>query len=83
MMCEKISLLDVMAVQMGCMYLSDLRFLNSGQRALLAQKLERPTAEDKDLRDWNDALQYLTGDGQPRATAEEARAALIAGLSAP
>lgn len=83
MMCEKISLLDVMAVQMGCMYLSDLRFLNGGQRALLAQKLERLTAEDEDLRDWNDALQYLTGDGQPRATAAQARAALIAGLSAP
>ena len=78
----QVSLLDVMSMEMRCAYLSDLRFLNGGQRALLAQKLERLTAEDEDLCDWNDALQYLTGDSQPRATAAQAKAALIAGLSA-
>lgn len=77
-----LSLLDVMSIQMRCDYLSDLRFLNGGQRALLAQKLERLTAKAEDLPDWNDALQYLTGDSQPRATAAQAKAALIAGLSA-
>ena len=77
-----LSLLDVLSMKMRCDYLSDLRFLNGGQRALLVQKLERLTAEDEDLPDWNDALQYLTGDSQPRATAAQAKAALIAGLSA-
>lgn len=82
MMCEKISLLDVMAVQMGCMYLSDLRFLSSGQRVALARKLEKIPPRTSDLHDWNDALDYLVG-GPAQPTAEEARAALIAGLSAP
>lgn len=78
-----LSLLDVMSIQMGCTYLSDLHFLNSDQRALLAGKLNRLTPKDADLHDWNDALEYLTGDSRPRATAEQAKAALIAGLSAP
>lgn len=85
--CEKkaggTSLLDLLTVQMGCDYLSDLRFLDSTRRAALAEKLKRLPAEVSSLRDWNDALQYLTGDGIPRATAEEARAALIAGLTEP
>lgn len=48
------------------------------QRVLLAGKLNRLTPKDADLHDWNDALEYLT-----RATAEQGKAALIAGLSAP
>ena len=75
-------LLDLIAIQMGCTYLSDLRFLDSPQRAALAERLKRLTPKSSDLRDWNDALQYLTGDS-PKATAEDARAALIAGLTAP
>lgn len=35
------SLLDLVSIQIGCEYLSDLRFLDSGQRAALAWKLER------------------------------------------
>lgn len=35
------SLLDLLSIQMGCMYLSDLRFLSPEQRRYLAQKLER------------------------------------------
>ena len=35
-----------------------------------------------ELREWNDALEYFTG-ARPCANAEEARTALIAGLSAP
>lgn len=77
-----VCLLDLIAIQTDCTYLSDLRFMDSTQRAALAERLKRLTPRASDLRDWNDALQYLTGDGQPRATAEEARAALIAGLSA-
>lgn len=76
------SLLDLMSIQMGCDYLSELRFLDHARRAELAEKLGRFPAEDADLHDWNDALNYLTGDGQPRATAEQAKSALIAGLTA-
>lgn len=77
-----LSLLDTLAMQMGCDYLSDLRFLDGAQRAALAEKLKRIPAQTSDLHDWNDALEYLTGDSRPRADAEQARAALIAGLSA-
>lgn len=78
-----ISLLDALAVEMQCGNISDLRFLNGGQRKLLARRLERLTAADADLRDWNDALAYLTGDREARPTAAQAKSALIAGLSAP
>lgn len=80
MMHEKMSLLDVMAAQMGCEYLSDLRYLDSGQRAALAEKLGELAPKASDLRDWNDALEYLTGQ-PPQSSTEQARAALIAGLS--
>lgn len=76
-------LLDLMAVQMGCTYLSDLHDLDREQRLFLAERLKPLHAREADLRDWNDALHYLTGDDEPRATAEEAQTALIAGLSAP
>lgn len=76
-----ISLLDVLSIRMGCTYLSDLRFLDGAQRAMLAGKLERIPARAADLRDWNDALEYLTGDSRPMADPEQARAALIAALA--
>ena len=74
-------LLDLIAILVGCTYLSDLKFLNYTQRVKLAEKLKLLTPRGADLRDWNDALQYLIGDRQSRATAEEAKAALIAGLT--
>lgn len=76
------SLLDLLTAQMGCDYLSDLRFLDSTQRAALAERLKWLPDRASSLRDWNDAV-YLTGDSVPRVTAEEVKAALIAGLTAP
>lgn len=78
---EKMSLLDMMAAQMGCEYLSDLRYLDSGQRAQLARKLKKLPTQIAGLRDWNDALEYLTGDAHSKAEARQARDALIAGLT--
>lgn len=78
----EMSLLELIAIQMGCDYLSDLSGLSNTQRTILAEKLERLPARESDLRDWNDALRYLTGDSIPKATAEDARAALISGLTA-
>lgn len=80
-MCKETSLLDAMAIQMGCDYLSDLRFLDSSQQAVLAEKLKNLPSSMSDLHDWNDALQYLIGQ-PPQSDAEQAKAALIVGLSA-
>lgn len=82
-MTVQLSILDVMSIQMGCDYLSDLRFLDKAQQAELAEKLKKLPARESDLHDWNDALEYLTGDSRPKATAEEARTALISGLTSP
>lgn len=70
------SLLDLLSIQMGCMYLSDLRFLSLEQRCYLAQRLNRLTPREKDLRDWNDALNYLTG-APPMDTAQAAKEQLV------
>ena len=70
----------MMRVLLGCAYLSDLRFLNRDQRRFLAQRLALIPADDADLPEWNDALEYLTGAGRS-PSAEQARAALIAALS--
>lgn len=61
----ELSLLDLLTLQMNCTYLSDLRSLDGCQRAIIAHRLERLPARAEDLRDWNDALEYLTG-GAPR-----------------
>lgn len=70
------SLLDLMSIQMGCMYLSDLRFLSPEQRRYLAQKLDRLTPREEDVREWNDALDYLTG-APPEETAQAAKEQLV------
>ena len=56
-----LSLLEFLAYKAGCPYLSDLRFLSQEQRQYLAHKLDRLTPRNEDVRDWNDALNYLTG----------------------
>ena len=76
------SLLDLIAIQMGCMCLSDLRFLTGAQKTRLAYKLEHLTPREEDLRQWNDALEYLTGAAS-EASALEAKQRLIQLLSDP
>lgn len=72
----KMSLLDFLAYEMKCEYLSDLRDLSAGQKEKLADAIESMEASDGDIRDWNDALEYLTG-AQAKGTAADAKAALI------
>lgn len=79
-MIVKQSLLDLLAIQMKCEYLSDLRFLSLEQRRYLAQKLDRLTPREEDLYDWNDALKYLT-DALPEQTAQAAKVRLVELLS--
>ena len=76
----KIDLLEALSIQADCTYLSDLKHLDGLHRARLVRALERVPPDAAELREWNDALEYLTG-AQPHANAEQARAALIAGLS--
>lgn len=76
------SLLDLLSIQMGCMYLSDLRFLSLEQRRHLAGRLELLTLLEKDIREWNDALDYLTG-APPEDTAQAAKERLVHLLSQP
>lgn len=75
-------LLDLLSIQMGCMYLSDLRFLSPEQRRYLAQRLERLTPREEDVWEWNDALAYLTG-APPEHTAQAAKERLVSLLSQP
>lgn len=77
---KTLSLLDTLSAQIGCTYLSDLRFLDTLQHRRLAEILKYISAEAFELREWNDALYYLTGDGQSKADAEQAKAALITWL---
>jgi len=76
------SLLDLLSIQMGCMYLSDLRFLSPEQRRYLARRLELLTPREEDVREWNDALDYLTG-APPEDTAQAAKERLVHLLSQP
>ena len=76
------SLLDLMSIQMGCMYLSDLRFLSPEQRRYLARRLELLTPREEDVREWNDALDYLA-EAPPEDTARAAKERLVHLLSQP
>ena len=74
-----LSLLDFLAHQVGSTYLSDLPRM-SGAR--LVRELEQIPAEAASLRDWNDALDYLTG-APPEDTAQAAKERLVHLLSQP
>ena len=74
------SLLNTLSKQMGCVYLSDLRFLDTLQHRRLVEILKYISVEDFELREWNDALYYFTGINQPKPDAEQSKAALITWL---
>lgn len=73
-------LLEYLSYRAGCAYLSDLKYIDSWQKARLARVLEKIPVGAVDLRTWNDALAYLA-QAPPANTAEDARARLIAALS--
>lgn len=81
-MTAKIALLEFMQVRMGFSYLSDLQFLSNCERMRLARVLADIPAASATLREWNDALMYLS-NGPPEQTAEAARERLIQSLSHP
>lgn len=73
-------LLEVLSMQAGCMYLSDLHDLSDWQRERLRHTLRHLPPDAAPLKEWNDALLYLS-KGPPEQTAEAARARLIQFLS--
>jgi hypothetical protein len=73
----RMSLLDLLSARMNCMNLSDLRFLDRYERIRLRHEINKIPAEAASCKEWNDALQYLAGDSRARATAREAKAALL------
>ena len=72
-------LLENLARQMGCEYLSDLKYLDTASRAVLAGLIQHTGVEQATREDWNDALTYLTGQ-PPQPDAETARQALLRAL---
>lgn len=56
---QLISLLDFLANKVGCMYLSDLRSINSTECRMLKRCIEKISAEQFVAREWQDALEYL------------------------
>lgn len=73
-------LLELLSMQMRCLYLSDLRSLTPDQKKSLLLKLENIEPKDEDIREWNDTLEYLVG-APPENTAKLARRRLMAYLS--
>lgn len=77
---HKRSLLDLLVIQTGCVYISNLKFLPPLWRHRLALTIEeRIPAEDYSLEEWNAVLRYMEKRG-PKRDAESARVALIHSL---
>lgn len=77
-----LGLLELAASRLGCEYLSDLRYIDGLQRARLSRQLEKVPDSAVSLREWNDALEYLTGQ-PPEPTPEAAKARLLQTLRSP
>lgn len=71
---KTMGLLDILAAKSGCMYLSDL---SEGKRLLLPHDLMGIEAEAFSLREWEDAVSYLTGEERSFETPEQAKQYLI------
>lgn len=78
----KIDLLEALSIQADCTYLSDLKHLAGLRRARLVRALERVPPDAAELREWNDALAYLSAEPS-QETPQAARERLIQSLSRP
>ena len=74
------SLLEELAGQLGYVYLSDLHRTGSGE---LRNCLRDVPAEAYSLREWNDAVQYLTGSTPRVSSPAAAKRFLLEVLEAP
>ena len=73
------TLLDYLADGSGSQYLSDLHFIEGFKKVRLIQKIEQISSRESSLKEWNDALNYLTGlPGE--TSSEKARMKLLSCL---
>ena len=77
---ERMGLLERCTEEVGCAYLSDLRYLDTKGRFRLAGAVEQITPGEYSLAEWNDALDYLAG-GSPAPSTGEAKQRLLLGLT--
>ena len=77
---ERMGLLKRCTEEVGCTYLSDLRYLDTKGRFRLAGAVEQIPPGDYSLAEWNDALDYLAG-GAPAPSTGEAKQRLLLGLT--
>lgn len=73
-------LLERCTEEVGCTYLSDLRYLDTEERFRLAGAVEQIAPGEYSLAEWNDALDYLAG-GAPAPSTGEAKQRLLLGLT--
>ena len=73
-------LLERCTEEVGCTYLSDLRYLDTKERFRLAGAVEQIPPGEYSLTEWNDALDYLAG-GAPAPSTGEAKQRLLLGLT--
>lgn len=73
-------LLERCTEEVGCTYLSDLRYLDTKGRFRLAGAVEQIPPGEYSLAEWNDALDYLAG-GSPAPSTGEAKQRLLLGLT--
>lgn len=74
-----VSLVDFLAEEMGCVYVSDLTHLDARQQQRLAAVLEKLPSEAASQREWEDALCYIEML-PPQNDAERDRKCLISAL---
>lgn len=77
---QLLSLVEYIAYKAGCEYISDLHTLDEAKKRKALRAVEKVMPEMYPLTQWNDALQYVV-KAESKQTAEDARTALIAGLS--
>ncbi len=77
---QKLSLVDMLARELGCQYLSDLSFLEDAQRTYLARIIQDTPAASATLFEWNDALAYLA-EAPPEQDAAAAKRKLLSTLT--
>ena len=72
-----LSLVDLLAWKANCMYVSDLHYLSKEKERDLKQSIEQIPVHAYDLRNWKDALTYLTGKANEEFDAEKMKQHLI------
>ena len=76
---DDVSLVDFLAKEMDCAYISDLTHLPPWQQQRLAAVLEQLPSEAASQREWDDALNYIEML-PPQSDAEKDRQCLLSAL---